>query len=193
MHDPHQAARFAAHMQQLLAATKQPSTALIVAVDTQGGFSKDGKIPWSHKSDLAHFKRITDGHICVMGRATYESLPVNKKHKSILPGRKCFVLTSSPLPRKDAIAIASFNDIFKHYVDEDWNKTIFFIGGERVYLDAINRVDTAYVTVVNVDANCDKFLPMDWILNTFDLIKNTVDTKTPELRFLEFARKRTRT
>ena len=39
-----------------------------------GGFGKDGKIPWSIPEDLDHFKEITTGHICVMGRRTYTDM-----------------------------------------------------------------------------------------------------------------------
>lgn len=187
--DLSRAQAFGAHIQQLLHLTKQPPTALIVAVDIHGGFSKDGDIPWNYKSDLKHFKQITSGNICVMGRLTYESLPTPKKGNEILPGRKSFVITSSGDPLPNAIAVKSYNEIYKHFVDDDWDKTVFFIGGERVYKDVIPLVDTAYVTVVNKDAECDKHLPMDWILKTFDLVENTPDQKHSELRYLKFTRK----
>ena len=170
---------------------KQPSTALIVAVDVHGGFSKDGKIPWNYPSDLKHFKTLTKGHICVMGRATYDSLPLPKKSGGhILPDRKCFVLTSSDLPRSDAIRVKSYNDIFKHFDDADWAKTIFFVGGEQVYTDAISFVDIAYITAVNTDADCDRFVPMDWILKTFELTAQTSCTKEPNIKFLTYTRSR---
>lgn len=31
-------------------------------------------LPWRWPEDLAHFKRTTKGHACIMGRATFESL-----------------------------------------------------------------------------------------------------------------------
>ena len=47
---------------------------IIVAVDEHGGFGKDGKIPWYFKEDLKRFKEITSGHICIMGRRTYDDM-----------------------------------------------------------------------------------------------------------------------
>ena len=47
---------------------------IIVAVDEDGGFGKDGKIPWHYSEDLKHFKEVTTGHVCIMGRKTYEDM-----------------------------------------------------------------------------------------------------------------------
>ena len=46
---------------------------------------RDGAIPWHLPEDLAHFRRLTMGSVCVMGRHTWESLPDAFRP---LPGRE---------------------------------------------------------------------------------------------------------
>ena len=58
---------------------------LIWAQSTSGVIGRDGSIPWALPEDLAHFKRLTMGHTVVMGRRTWESLPVRFRP---LPGRR---------------------------------------------------------------------------------------------------------
>lgn len=90
-----QAARRGAERQQAIDETPQRKYAIIVAVDDQGGFSKDEKIPWDFPQDLKWFKDRTEGHICVMGRKTYENINSrldDKMATSVLPNRRCFVL-----------------------------------------------------------------------------------------------------
>ncbi|HZL12535.1 MAG TPA: dihydrofolate reductase, partial [Verrucomicrobiae bacterium] len=49
-----------------------------------------GKIPWHLPDDFKWFKKMTMGHVVVMGRKTFESLG------KPLPNRKNLVLTRHP-------------------------------------------------------------------------------------------------
>ena len=75
-------------------------TSLIWAQSTSGVIGRDGGIPWRLPEDQARFKELTLGHTVVMGRLTWESLPVEgtsaagpQKCRSQpscwLPGRWC--------------------------------------------------------------------------------------------------------
>ena len=64
-------------------------TTLIVAMDSNNGIGKNGCIPWHVPEDLVHFKQYTNGKTVVMGRKTWESLPVKP-----LPNRDNIFLTS---------------------------------------------------------------------------------------------------
>ena len=66
---------------------------LIWAQSTSGVIGRDGTIPWSLPEDMAHFKRLTMGHTVVMGRRTWESLPVRFRP---LPGRRNVVVSRNP-------------------------------------------------------------------------------------------------
>ncbi|HJC27760.1 MAG TPA: dihydrofolate reductase, partial [Candidatus Dietzia intestinipullorum] len=52
-------------------------TVRMVWVQARDGVIGDGhRMPWYIPEDLAYFKRVTAGLPVVMGRATWESLPV---------------------------------------------------------------------------------------------------------------------
>src|SRR5437016_2161951 len=62
---------------------------MIVAYANGRVIGQDGKIPWRLPDDLRYFKRMTSGHIVVMGRKTFEAIG------RPLPQRRNVVLTSS--------------------------------------------------------------------------------------------------
>ena len=64
-----------------------PTLSAVVARSKNGVIGVDGDLPWRLRSDLQHFKRVTMGKPCLMGRKTWESLPFP------LPGRPNLVLT----------------------------------------------------------------------------------------------------
>src|SRR2546422_7854225 len=64
----------------------------IAAVSLNRVIGAGNKIPWHLPEDFKWFKKMTTGHIIVMGRKTYES--VGKP----LPNRTTIVLTRSPIP-----------------------------------------------------------------------------------------------
>ena len=48
---------------------------LIVAFNKQNVIGFNNTIPWYIPEDLQNFKRLTNNHIIVMGRKTFESFP----------------------------------------------------------------------------------------------------------------------
>lgn len=64
-----------------------------------GVIGRGGTLPWHLPEDLAHFRRITNGHPVIMGRTTWESLPPRFRP---LPGRANIVLTRRPSAALDA-------------------------------------------------------------------------------------------
>ena len=72
---------------------EQPCIGLIFARAENGVIGKDGVMPWHLPEDLAHFRRVTQGHTVIMGRRTWLSIPPRFRP---LPGRRNIVLTSQP-------------------------------------------------------------------------------------------------
>jgi dihydrofolate reductase len=65
----------------------------LFAVDQYGGMGFNGTLPWPHNSvDLANFKQLTDTHIVVMGRKTWDDPKMPKP----LVGRTVYVATGRP-------------------------------------------------------------------------------------------------
>ena len=63
---------------------------LIWAQDSNGGIGKDGNLPWHISEDLKNFKKLTLHSPIIMGRNTWDSLPIKP-----LPKRRNIVLSRS--------------------------------------------------------------------------------------------------
>lgn len=146
-------------------------SAVIVALDLMGGFSKEGQIPWNYPEDFKWFQQITKHNICVMGRTTYDDIDSKLGDlaiDSVLPSRECYVVTSRPLTRMNAIPIPSIESLARHRTEDNAHKTVFFIGGERIYKDSVELVDEAYVTIINtVVEGADRFFPVEYVAEHF--------------------------
>lgn len=149
---------------------------IIVAVDERGGFGKDGKIPWYLPEDLQRFKTTTEGHICVMGRRTYQDILEARKIRDqqkgisepiteILRGRESFVVTKSDsLETPGARKIKELSEVSR-YTAQDDRRQIFVIGGKRLFIQALSWCEQILMTIVKGELyNCDVFFPIE-VLN----------------------------
>jgi dihydrofolate reductase len=104
--------------------------------------------------DLAHFKRTTLGCPVIMGRKTWDSLPVKFRP---LPGRANVVVTRQAdwhdpgALRADCLqqAIVLCGDVPHAWV----------IGGEQMYALALPLAHSAVVTEIDMDVAGDAFAP----------------------------------
>lgn len=117
-----------------------------------------GAIPWHVPEDFAHFKRTTAGHPVVMGRLTWESLPVRVRP---LPGRTNVVVTRQPGWSDDGAVVASSLpaalDIAREAVGGD---EVWVMGGGQVYAEAVALADVCMVTEVDLEVAGDAFAPV---------------------------------
>lgn len=168
--------------------------AIIAAVDNTGGFGKDGKIPWEFPEDFRWFQSQTKGNICVMGKTTY--LEINEKigekgKDSVLPERRCFVV-SSTLKQEDvpnATVVSTIYDVDKLLNDDDISKTVFYIGGEQIFQQALSRADRVVLTVINQAYDCDRFFPTHALDKLFRVNKVYKSEHTNDLRFVDYVRR----
>ena len=132
---------------------------IVVACNANMVIGKDNDIPWYVKEDLYNFQRLTTGHIVIMGRKTYESLP-NKPMKN----RYNIVLTSNP----DKYSSNFENLVFTtrenlsnilHLQKQKWGERVFVIGGSDIYKHFIPYCSKIHITLVDVDVDGDTFFP----------------------------------
>ena len=171
--------------------THIPPLNIIVAVDESGGFGKNGKIPWNIKEDMQHFKEITSGNICLMGRKTYEDMfdMYIKRNKNdpeeILPNRLSFVITSNQNYKvKGAKVARNIRDAIQQLEDND-NRKIFIIGGYKMFIESMPWVSTIYLTLIKGMYDCDVFFPVDVLNKKFTLVEGEEKDK---LYFLTYKR-----
>ena len=125
---------------------------LIVAVSDDWGIGMNNELLWHISEDLKRFKRLTTGKTVIMGKKTWESLPIKP-----LPGRKNIVLTDDPIECIDCSVTAySIEDaLSKCEKDEE----VFVIGGGTVYRQFMVLADRLYITHVHKKAPSDVYFP----------------------------------
>jgi dihydrofolate reductase len=131
------------------------SLTLIAAVANNGCIGKDGRLPWRIPEDLKRFKTFTTGHIVLMGRKTWESIP--EKFRP-LPGRTNIVLTRNPeydLPPD----VERFADLEKALAAHQFEEDVFVIGGADLYAQTMNAADRLLITEVDQAIEGDAFFP----------------------------------
>ncbi|WP_243347898.1 dihydrofolate reductase [Parabacteroides sp. FAFU027] len=115
---------------------------VICALAEDRGIGKKQELLWRLPNDMKRFKNLTEGHIVVMGRKTFESLP-----KGALPNRKNIVLTSMPEAMgTTCIACTTMEEAIQL---SESDKEIFIIGGASVYQEALTKADKMYLTFVH--------------------------------------------
>lgn len=148
---------------------------LIVAMDSDRGIGKNNDLMWHLPSDMRFFKETTSGHIVVMGRKNYESIP--EKYRP-LPNRENVVLTrNESYVADDCNIFHSLEECLNYYKSEE-ERTVFIIGGGEIYRQALelNVVDEMYISHVNRSYGADTFFP------DFDLKKWKVETILEQLK-----------
>lgn len=165
---------------------------IIVAVDREGGFGREGKIPWYFKEDFENFKRVTQGSVCIMGRKTYDDMLDMREKKgrsaedSVLPGRKCYVMSRTPQNFKGATHTHSITNVLRKHEKEK----IFVLGGEKIYQESLSWAEKVYTTVIDDTYECDRFFPINILEKKFKIVSgDRVNSGGTQLYFLEYQRK----
>ena len=143
--------------------------ALVVARGSNGVIGRDGNLPWRIRSDLQRFKAVTIGKPCIMGRKTWESLPLRP-----LPGRLNLVLTKDESyheseKAKGCVVVTSLDEALsmarEQAADDNVNE-ICVIGGAAIFEAALPRAKRLYITEVDAAPDGDVMFPAfneaDW-------------------------------
>lgn len=134
---------------------------LIWAQDKNGGIGINNTIPWYIKEDFKHFKSTTISKTVIMGRKTWDSLPIKP-----LPQRKNIILTKSKidiskhndLDNNELIEISSFDRLDIGNMQKS-NDEFIVIGGGQIYNLFIEYATKLYVTKIDKGYDCDTFAP----------------------------------
>jgi dihydrofolate reductase len=134
-----------------------PKFSAIVAMDRSGVIGQEGDLPWRLSSDLQHFKRVTLGKPCLMGRKTWESLPFP------LPGRPNLVLTrNANFAAKKAEVFTDLHAMIGRGYELAGlrgGEETMLIGGAQLYTTLLPYLDRLYVTHVEADVSGDAYFP----------------------------------
>jgi len=166
---------------------------VIFAVGDRGEFGYKGQLPWDHcKVDMLHFMKYTKGCTVVMGRKTYESLPL-----SGLPNREIVVMTNNRdkvrdrnLPCISTEFLSgggrSFPDFLVEWQENGLGGDLIVIGGPSLILDALKVADEVSLSFIHKDTpepfDHDTFMDMG-ILNYSLFSRFSRDSRNTPERF----------
>ena len=129
-----------------------------IARARNGVFGREGALPWRLKTDMALFKSLTMGKPVIMGRKTWESLPIKP-----LPGRMNIVLThDGAFEPRQALVCETLDEalqIAREQAEEDGASEVCVIGGAAVAQAAFPKARRLYLTEVEADPEGDVILP----------------------------------
>jgi dihydrofolate reductase len=160
---------------------------IITAIANNNVIGYNNTIPWKLSEDLKRFKSLTINNIVIMGRKTYESLgskPLPNRINIILTNDKnykadhCIICSSL----NNAVVYCGLVNNIHDYayalyrdsgyqtatdiltgnvssVKEYKEKSIFIIGGNKLYEEGLKIANRLYITNVNIDVEGDTYFP----------------------------------
>ncbi|MDR0414977.1 MAG: dihydrofolate reductase [Prevotellaceae bacterium] len=127
---------------------------IVVAVADNGVIGHANRLPWHIPEDLRRFKRLTFGHVVVMGRKTFESIG------KPLPNRKNIVISRTAQANSAAVGWVAAGSLQEALQEaQGYGGEVFVIGGDSVYRQAMPLVQRLYVTHVHATVEGDSFFP----------------------------------
>ena len=117
-------------------------TKLIAAVDQNLALGSSGNLLFKIPEDLKLFKRLTIGHIVLMGRKTFESLGCKP-----LPDRVNIVISKTKKYENDGVITFESLTTAVEYSKQNFpDKDLYIIGGGRVYEESLKYADEVILT-----------------------------------------------
>ncbi|MDW3211057.1 MAG: dihydrofolate reductase [Reichenbachiella sp.] len=130
---------------------------LIAAMSKNRVIGINNDLPWHLPDDMKYFMETTKGHVVIMGRKNFDSLPPKFKP---LPNRTNVVLT-----RQEGFEVADcevYHDIKDAYAfaEKQEEQELFVIGGGQIYQMAMEQADMIYLTEIHAHIeNGEVFFP----------------------------------
>ena len=130
----------------------------VVAFDNNHCIGSDNQLPWHIPEDLAHFKRLTQGGVVLMGRKTFESIG------KPLPNRTNWVITSDTTWQYPTVKTAhtlhdglllAINDV----KNSDKPNQLFVIGGGQIFTQTLKLADILEISRIDLTTRGDVFYP----------------------------------
>lgn len=120
---------------------------LIYARDRSHGIGKNNVMPWHVPEDFKYFKHMTAGETIVMGRKTWDSLPLKP-----LPYRRNVVLSRHE--REDVETVNSLEEL-KALAHE---RVVWVIGGAELFSAMVTDATYVSESVIPGKYDCDTFV-----------------------------------
>ena len=125
---------------------------IIAAIGKNRELGKDNDLIWHLPNDLKRFKKVTSGHVVIMGRKTFESLG------KPLPNRTNIIITrNGNFKAEGCVIVNSLNEAIEA---SKADPNPFILGGAEIYRQSIKIADVLDLTLVDAELDADVFFPV---------------------------------
>ena len=157
---------------------------IIAAVAANRAIGYRNDVVYFIREDLKRFKQLTTGHVVIMGRKTFHSLP-----KGALPNRRNIVLSRTETDFPNCDVYSSLEEALNHIGAEE---QAFIIGGASLYKEALAIADRLYLTeIAATPPQADVFFPDynddRWVVESRE--SRPATDKNPAYAFVNYVRK----
>lgn len=172
---------------------------VIIATDTNGGFSYKNKLPWRFTKDRNFYNIITSSNVnlepnvLIMGRKTWESM-----NHSISKNRIAFVVTSEYKKYNDSnhnndkiFFFPSFNEALLG-TSKYTQSIVWIIGGYEIYDEALKHENCGpiYLTEINGNFTTDRMIDLKTYNITWSNVHTEIDVnRHDELNYILYFKK----
>lgn len=157
------------------------SIIVVIGKNREIGFKN--KLLWDIPEDMARFKKITTGHVVVMGSKTYESMgkPLPNRTNIVIALEKNYQAPGCTVVHSIEEAISKAKQSSPPYQGGGQEGVeIFIIGGGSIYKQFLPLADKLYLTVVDDAPEADTYFP------DYSKFKNIIFKEAHEADNLKF-------
>ena len=122
---------------------------------------KNNRLIYHIPEDLKRFRRITSGHVVIMGRKTFEAIghPLENRTNIIITRDPDYFVEGAIVVHSLDEALQKAQAFGSEAQARRGDDEIFIIGGGQVYQEAIKMADKLYLTIVEGSPQADTFFP----------------------------------
>lgn len=133
---------------------------IIAALGMNREIGRGNTLLWHLPPDLGNFSRLTRDHPLIMGRKTFQSVIIDRRHGELLSGnRPHIVITNDSAFKHPGIHKAASLDEAVELAGLHGSE-VFVIGGGKVYQDALPVANRLYLTLIrDKKKDADAFFP----------------------------------
>jgi len=150
---------------------------IVVAAGKNNEIGAKGELLWRLPKDMQYFKEITYGYPVLMGRKTYESIPLQFRP---LVGRVNIIVSRDSNKIYEGCKTVSSTEEGIDFAKDSLAEELMIIGGGEIYKHTFSLADKIYLTKVDAAfENADTFFPAikneDWKVVKSE--KHSIDEK----------------
>ncbi|MDR0887259.1 MAG: dihydrofolate reductase [Candidatus Nomurabacteria bacterium] len=163
---------------------------IVAAIGKNGELGKSGDLVWHLADDMRFFRQTTSGGKVLMGRRTWESLPVRKDGFRKLADRWNIVVADSAFEGDFDELVTDLDGFIAE--NRSSSERIFVIGGGSIYEQLLPFAREIYLTEIKAEDNAADVYFAEFNKSDYDreILGDGVDEKSGiKYEFVKYLRK----